>query len=1342
MKNTIRHNLARAIALAAPLLWLGGTTPSQAAVKVAGQLLIDLNYTRGIATQVVGPELRVTSWTNFGLAGGSFVQAADSPYGPDWITAGGSNIVPPYLTSDKGGAGINVPDAAGGRSLVATFATPAALKGNKPFTVEAWVYKNVVADDGRGIFAWTANATPAGDAGKFCAGNPAGFHNNGKNLDWGTIPAPGAWHHLALTYDGATEKVYVDGVMTNSGARSLNFSSDTYYPMLFSGIASAAPTNTSTSLNGAIAGVRVHTDALVAADVAGNSAAGLAALPVIELSIANLAATAITANSATLNGRLDSTSDSASTTLTFYYGTTDQGNVTTGWTGSSTLGAPNSPGPFSKSITSLALDTNYFVRIRGTNANGTSWSAPITFHTPGAPIITNQSPQLGASGTATVSATLNSNGSPASVKLYWGGSDGGSVPANWANVIDLGVKPDGTVSAQLTGLAASGATYYYTFFASNSLGSSYATPSRSFKTRTFPSTGDLLFSSITESLPESGPAGAWPTYLPAGETLAPINTPTIKKFGGVKWVRNSAPASTGFRLQNAAHPDGQYTAAIPVNGATVVVPVRPLPRIGSDNWDSVVDIFYNRLVLGVRNDTGLVSVWRNGDLQFSGTSLPVGEVTVLSLVVQPTGEYVVRANGVEIMNVTTNSTTNAAYAMTSLDPLWLNGSASFASYINVGKNNPDPWPTFNGYIGDVFVYKKALGATELASLESNLTTKFVTEATLQYNITSTSGANGTITPSGAAAIVQGNDKTYAISGNSGYVVDTVTVDGSAIGAVSTYTFSDVSANHTIAATFKSLPAQTITASAGANGTITPSGAQTVTAGADKTFIISADSGYKIADVVVDGGSVGTPSSYTFPFVVAPHTISVTFAQLSMNIPRSADLLFSFVNSSLPADGQAIASWPGYVPATTNAAPIASPTVLVVDGRKWENNIHSDFDGFLVGSYTSAIPVNGITATAVVTAQVDASIPDPWNSIIDVMYNRVMLGVKGADNTLRVWRNGVLFEGPVIQSGQKTVLTLVIQPSGTLQVFANGNMVMNIAETSAMNTLDPLWNAGSTGFWSNINVGRNQPDGWTSFNGLIGDTFFYKTALNTTEREQLEGVLMDKYGIVLSNITASAGPNGTINPAGSVKVVGGSNPQFTITPNLNYGVDDVLVDGLSVGAVTSYTFNNVSGDHTISASFKGIDGFADWISFFPAVGAANGKGDDPDNDGHINLYEYAFDGDPTTGAANPKVRMRVEDVNGEQALVFTFPVLDSSDAFAGAPAMSRSIGGVKYTVEGGNDLGTFNQPVSEVIPARADGLTLPFFGWSYHSFRLDGAIGGATPRGPKGFMRVKIEEVAP
>ena len=74
------------------------------------------------------------------------------------------------------------------------------------------------------------------------------------------------------------------------------------------------------------------------------------------------------------------------------------------------------------------------------------------------------------------------------------------------------------------------------------------------------------------------------------------------------------------------------------------------------------------------------------------------------------------------------------------------------------------------------------------------------------------------------------------------------------------------------------------------------------------------------------------------------------------------------------------------------------------------------------------------------------------------------------------------------------------------------------------------------------------------------------------------------------ITASAEAHGSISPAGAVSVDDQDSRLFTITPNRNYQVEDVFVDDSSVGAVASYSFNNVTADHTISASFAlhGVD----------------------------------------------------------------------------------------------------------------------------------------------------------
>jgi hypothetical protein len=98
--------------------------------------------------------------------------------------------------------------------------------------------------------------------------------------------------------------------------------------------------------------------------------------------------------------------------------------------------------------------------------------------------------------------------------------------------------------------------------------------------------------------------------------------------------------------------------------------------------------------------------------------------------------------------------------------------------------------------------------------------------------------------------------------------------------VNNYTFTNVTANHSIAASFRAATvSHTITASAGVGGTIDPSGVVSVDDASSRTFAIAPAPGYTIADVLVDGLSVGPVGVYPFVNVTADHTISAIFKRL-------------------------------------------------------------------------------------------------------------------------------------------------------------------------------------------------------------------------------------------------------------------------------------------------------------------------------------------------------------------------------------------------------------------------------------------------------------------------------
>jgi hypothetical protein len=150
-------------------------------------------------------------------------------------------------------------------------------------------------------------------------------------------------------------------------------------------------------------------------------------------------------------------------------------------------------------------------------------------------------------------------------------------------------------------------------------------------------------------------------------------------------------------------------------------------------------------------------------------------------------------------------------------------------------------------------------------------------ASSTYTITASAGTGGAISPSGAVAASRGTSKTFAITPSPNYKVSTVYVDGRWKGPISSYTFTNVTANHTINAKF-TLKTFTITASAGTGGTISPSGAVSVPYGYAKYFSIRPNTGYKISKVLVNGVSVGAVTSYRFDNVINNHTISATFVK--------------------------------------------------------------------------------------------------------------------------------------------------------------------------------------------------------------------------------------------------------------------------------------------------------------------------------------------------------------------------------------------------------------------------------------------------------------------------------
>jgi hypothetical protein len=351
---------------------------------------------------------------------------------------------------------------------------------------------------------------------------------------------------------------------------------------------------------------------------------------------------------------------------------------------------------------------------------------------------------------------------------------------------------------------------------------------------------------------------------------------------------------------------------------------------------------------------------------------------------------------------------------------------------------------------------------------------------------------------------------FTITPTAGYHIADVLVDTVSSGPTPTYGFTNVTANHTIAATFAANTSYTIAATAGSNGSITPSGSVTALGGTNGQFVMSASPGYRVADVLVDGASVGAVTSYTFANVQAGHTITASFTLDVYTITASlTNWDYSVpVNGSITVNGSA-------PPATVNAG--ASITYTITPNA-----------GYVAYSVlVDGAQQGGVTSYTFPNIQ--------------------------ANHTIAAYVRPITY-------------AVTASPGAGGKITPVGTSTFNI-HTNPVYTITP--NAG-------YSVADVTVDGV-----LVGAVTIY-TFTDITANHTIAATFAANTGIT---ITATAGPNGSISPAGSVSVNAGANQKFTFTPDAGYRLNELFIDGVKQQSLKNpYTFYSVQADHTISANF--------------------------------------------------------------------------------------------------------------------------------------------------------------
>ena len=332
----------------------------------------------------------------------------------------------------------------------------------------------------------------------------------------------------------------------------------------------------------------------------------------------------------------------------------------------------------------------------------------------------------------------------------------------------------------------------------------------------------------------------------------------------------------------------------------------------------------------------------------------------------------------------------------------------------------------------------------------------------------------------------------------------------------------------------------VTATAGEGGTITPAGQTLVKKGTSKTFDIAPTQGYEIVNVNVDGADLGPISYYTFQRVGVDHTISATFQKAQ---PSGDVAIFNndFNADDFPGQGWTVQKTNGtgkyynwYQGRNTNVSTGPEDKQAIVDGDNYDDTDVGDKQDELLIS--PVVDLSG-TRDGVLT--------------FDFAYGEY--GIKNKTFTATVEAS---------TDGGKTWNAIWnFQDSYTGQQASN-----YIISGSAEVPVPAEYNVDGVQFAFRY-VHPNED--------TTGQLAIDNVKLMAVE----DGPVAQKY-----TITATAGEGGSITPAGAVSVKEGASQTFAIAAQEGYAIADVLVDGQSVGAVDSYTFENVTANHTIAALF--------------------------------------------------------------------------------------------------------------------------------------------------------------
>ena len=421
-------------------------------------------------------------------------------------------------------------------------------------------------------------------------------------------------------------------------------------------------------------------------------------------------------------------------------------------------------------------------------------------------------------------------------------------------------------------------------------------------------------------------------------------------------------------------------------------------------------------------------------------------------------------------------------------------------------------------------------------------------------VTATSGEGGAIDPAGTTLVKKGTSKTFNVVPATGYEVANVVVDGIDLGPIAYYTFERVGTDHTISATFQKAQAggeiaifSVLTTVAGEGGAVQPAGQTKVATGETVNVTFVPDEGYQLASVKVNGRKVEVADNTYALTMDQNYAVTADFEV----IPDVPQVMFENDFESVSGDKFPFHGW-------TLKGQNTNSTWKQYTYYNWKSEGNDSKHAYITNDW------DGAQDEYLISPVVDLSATRDGVLTFDFAYGEY--GIKNKTFTATV---------EVSTDGGKTWNAIWnFQDSYTGQQASN-----YIISGSAEVPVPAEYNVAGVQFAFRYVHPHEDTTGQLAIDNVK------LMAVETGEAAQ-------KY-----TITATAGEGGSITPNGDVSVKEGASQTFAVAADNGYEIADVLVDGNSVGAVETYTFDEVKANHTITVSFNKTTSAAEFDNDF-------------------------------------------------------------------------------------------------------------------------------------------------